>query len=147
MKLRAVVVALRGIFGYPLEERMAYPMPPAITYPYYAVDPPKAIKVRFREGRNAREVMDFNLHLSPDDVWSAHIASREFEELQTWISRFRSCTPSPRGNTLFRWSSTRMCSTSQRIGASITCITTGSCIRSPSPEIESSGSTSNERSF
>src|SRR5256885_8104284 len=31
----------------------------------------KAVKVRFLEGKNSREVLDFNLFLSPYDVWSA----------------------------------------------------------------------------
>jgi hypothetical protein len=31
----------------------------------------KALKVRFREGKNSREVLDFNLFLSPNDVWTA----------------------------------------------------------------------------
>jgi hypothetical protein len=30
----------------------------------------KALKVRFREGKNSREVLDFNLFLSPNDVWT-----------------------------------------------------------------------------
>ncbi len=33
----------------------------------------KAIKVRFREGRNSIEVLDFNVFLSPFDVWTAVI--------------------------------------------------------------------------
>ncbi len=33
----------------------------------------KAIKVRFREGRNSAEVLDFNVFLSPFDVWTASI--------------------------------------------------------------------------
>jgi len=31
----------------------------------------KAVKVRFLEGKNSREVLDFNLFLSPHDVWTA----------------------------------------------------------------------------
>lgn len=31
----------------------------------------KAVKVRFLEGQNSREVLDFNLYLSPYDVWTA----------------------------------------------------------------------------
>ena len=31
----------------------------------------KAVKVRVLEGRNSREVLDFNLYLSPFDVWTA----------------------------------------------------------------------------
>jgi hypothetical protein len=33
----------------------------------------KAIKVRFREGRNSVEVLDFNVFLSPFDVWTATV--------------------------------------------------------------------------
>ena len=33
----------------------------------------KAVKVRFLEGKNSREVLDFNLYLSPKDVWTAGI--------------------------------------------------------------------------
>ncbi len=38
----------------------------------------KAVKVRFLDGQNSREVLDFNLYLSPFDVWTASI-SREGE--------------------------------------------------------------------
>jgi len=33
----------------------------------------KVVKVRFREGKNSREVLDFNLYLSPNDVWTAAV--------------------------------------------------------------------------
>jgi len=35
----------------------------------------KAVKVRFLEGKNSREVLDFNLYLSPKDVWAAAISA------------------------------------------------------------------------
>ncbi len=35
----------------------------------------KAVKVRFLEGKNSREVLDFNLFLSPRDVWTAAIVA------------------------------------------------------------------------
>jgi len=63
-----------------------------LIYPYYTVQPNpagqawntlmsvvnttasvKAVKVRFREGRNSVEVLDFNVFLSPFDVWTASI--------------------------------------------------------------------------
>jgi hypothetical protein len=59
-----------------------------LIYPYYTVnkgqdtllsvvntDPVfgKAVKVRFLEGYNSREVLDFNLFLSPNDVWTATV--------------------------------------------------------------------------
>src|SRR5579862_6023370 len=64
----------------------------ALVYPYYTVrNSPsgnayvtalsvvnttasaKAVKVRFLEGKNSREVLDFNLFLSQYDVWTAGI--------------------------------------------------------------------------
>jgi hypothetical protein len=61
----------------------------ALIYPYYTVnksnntlisvvnttDETKAVKVRFMEGRDSQEVLDFNLYLSPFDVWTAAIVS------------------------------------------------------------------------
>jgi len=58
-----------------------------LLYPYYTVnngnltvlsvvnttDHAKAVKVRFKEGENSREVLDFNLYLSRWDVWTAAI--------------------------------------------------------------------------
>lgn len=37
----------------------------------------KAIKVRFREGYNSREVLDFNVYMSPHDVWTASIEEND----------------------------------------------------------------------
>lgn len=33
----------------------------------------KAVKVRFLEAKNSQEVLDFNLYLSPNDVWAASV--------------------------------------------------------------------------
>ncbi len=58
-----------------------------LIYPYYTVnnglstllsvvnttDQVKAVKVRFMEGENSREVLDFNLYMSPFDVWTGAI--------------------------------------------------------------------------
>src|SRR5215467_4151963 len=60
-----------------------------LLYPYYTVNGHqqtllsvvntdtvngKAVKVRFLEGYNSREVLDFNLYLSPNDVWTARVS-------------------------------------------------------------------------
>ncbi len=37
----------------------------------------KAVKVRFREAMNSRDVLDFNLYLSPHDVWVAKVMDAE----------------------------------------------------------------------
>lgn len=60
-----------------------------LIYPYYTVrngtdtyisitnsqDAPKAVKVRFTEGKNSREVLDFNLYLSAHDMWAGAITA------------------------------------------------------------------------
>lgn len=59
-----------------------------LLYPYYTVQggydtyvhvvnttgEAKAVKVRFLEGKNSREVLDFNLYLSPNDEWTGMIS-------------------------------------------------------------------------
>lgn len=59
-----------------------------LLYPYYSVQNgfdtyvhvvnttsrAKAVKVRFLEGKNSQEVLDFNLYLSPYDEWTAVLA-------------------------------------------------------------------------
>ena len=63
-----------------------------LVYPYYTAndgnntllsvvnttDNAKAVKVRFLEGFNSREVLDFNLYLSRHDVWTAAIVKGDF---------------------------------------------------------------------
>jgi hypothetical protein len=58
-----------------------------LVYPYYTVrgghttlisvvnttDRAKAVKVRFLDGKNSAEVIDFNLFLSPKDVWTGAV--------------------------------------------------------------------------
>jgi hypothetical protein len=64
-----------------------------LVYPYYTVRAPgagtnpyntyinvtnttasaKAVKIRFREGKNSREVLDFNIFLSPVDMWTGAV--------------------------------------------------------------------------
>jgi hypothetical protein len=64
----------------------------ALVYPYYTVQSTrgngwntyisvvnttsraKAVKVRFLEGKTSAEVLDFNLYLSPNDMWTSVIA-------------------------------------------------------------------------
>ena len=62
-----------------------------LVFPYYTVnnglnslvsivnttDQTKAIKVRFLEGKASKEVLDFNLYLSPYDVWTSSLSSTD----------------------------------------------------------------------
>jgi len=64
-----------------------------LIYPYYTTnggnstllsvvntsDEAKAVKVRFLEGENSREVLDFNLYMSAYDVWTASLSLAESE--------------------------------------------------------------------
>jgi hypothetical protein len=84
----------------------------ALIYPYYTVNKGnttlisvvnttsqvKAVKVRFLEGRNSREVLDFNLYLSPFDVWVGAIAPTDAANANSGgqlITPDRSCTVPP----------------------------------------------------
>jgi hypothetical protein len=94
----AVVAAIAGVAGFAGLANAVNLNPDGLgqvlIYPYYTVNPSgvvagsqdtlisvvntasvgKAVKVRFLEGYNSREVLDFNLFLSPHDVWTASIS-------------------------------------------------------------------------
>lgn len=52
----------------------------------------KAVKVRFVEGQNSRDVLDFNLYLSPYDQWTGLVTTSENGEGARLITRDTSCT-------------------------------------------------------
>ena len=52
----------------------------------------KAVKVRFLEGKNSREVLDFNLFLSKRDVWTAAIVPNDATGGARVFSFDKSCT-------------------------------------------------------
>src|SRR5450432_4672902 len=89
----AVIAAIAGVAGI-ANMASAVNLNPdglgqVLLYPYYTVNSGqntllsvvnttaigKAVKVRFLEGYNSREVLDFNLFLSPFDVWTAEVFS------------------------------------------------------------------------
>lgn len=75
-----------------------------LFYPYYTVnggnvtllslvnttDDAKAVKVRFMESKNSREVLDFNLYLSAKDVWVAGIV--DIDGVPNLVINDTSCT-------------------------------------------------------
>ena len=92
----AISLALAGSAGALLNTAQAVHINPdgigeVLIYPYYTVreqelgqtdslisvvnttDTVKAVKVRFLEGKRSQEVLDFNLYLSPFDVWTGTI--------------------------------------------------------------------------
>jgi hypothetical protein len=66
----------------------------------------KIVKVRFREGKNSREVLDFNLYLSPNDMWTGAVipASTDATAPGRLVTTDVSCTnpPIPAGGVDFR---------------------------------------------
>ena len=91
-----------------------------LLYPYYTVnsngsgdnlqtlfsvvnttDQGKAVKVRFMEGYNSREVRDFHVYLSPYDVWTAALFKLPGQEQANLLTDDNSCTvPRIKGSTL-----------------------------------------------
>lgn len=87
----AVVAGIAGVAGLASVSNAVNLNPDGLgqvlIYPYYTVnagnstllsvvnttDEVKAVKVRFLEALNSREVLDFNLYLSPFDVWTAAV--------------------------------------------------------------------------
>ncbi len=75
-----------------------------LLYPYYTTNggnqtllsvvnttgDAKAVKVRFLEGRNSREVLDFNLYMSRYDVWTA--ALYDDDGTPTMVTSDTTCT-------------------------------------------------------
>lgn len=116
----AVSLALAGSAGV-LNTAQAVNVNPdnlgeVLLYPYYTVrngtdtliavvntqNEVKAVKVRFLEGKNSKEVLDFNLYLSPFDVWTgAIVQTAEGAKITT---SDKSCTvPAiPEGGVEFR---------------------------------------------
>ncbi len=77
-----------------------------LLYPYYSASngnatniaivnttaQTKAVKVRFSEGGNSWEVMDFNLYLSPYDVWTGGITMAQDDSAPMVYTNDTSCT-------------------------------------------------------
>jgi len=87
----AVGVALGGLSALPSAEAVSVSadnLGQVLLFPYYTVrggwntlfgvtntsDRVVAVKVRFREALNSRDVFDFNVILSPFDVWTGYLA-------------------------------------------------------------------------
>jgi len=78
----------------------------ALIYPYYTVQSGhntyvsvvnttssvKVVKVRFREGKASAEVLDFNLYLSPNDVWTGAVVPSPVTTGGRIITTDTSCT-------------------------------------------------------
>ena len=107
----AVVAAIAGVAGFAGLANAVDLNPDGLgqvlIYPYYTVNKSqdslfsvvntdamhgKAVKVRFLEGYNSREVLDFNLYLSPNDVWTARVSQRSDAGGAAVFTNDHSCT-------------------------------------------------------
>jgi len=127
-KRKALMSAVLGTLGAAGTAQAIYQDPTnlgqALIYPYYTVQSTngnsyntyisvintttsvKVVKVRFREGKNSAEVLDFNLYLSPNDMWTAGLipASSDASSPGHLVTADVSCTnPAiPSGGVDFR---------------------------------------------
>jgi len=63
----------------------------------------KAVKVRFRGASNSDDVFDFQVYLSPNDVWSASVSQDATTGVSTLVTNDKSCTlPSTVSGSLFQ---------------------------------------------
>jgi hypothetical protein len=127
-KRKALASAVLGTLGVAGSAHAIYQDPnnlgQALIYPYYTVNSAagnafntfvsvtnttasvKIVKVRFREGKNSAEVLDFNLYLSPNDMWTAAVIPSTSDPAAParLITADVSCTnpPIPAGGVEFR---------------------------------------------
>lgn len=38
-----------------------------------STDQTKAVKIRFREGKSSNDILDFNIYMSPEDIWTGSV--------------------------------------------------------------------------
>lgn len=110
----AVVAGIAGVAGFAGLANAVDLNPDGLgqvlLYPYYTVNKGqdtmfsvvnttnvgKAVKVRFLEGYNSREVLDFNLFLSANDVWTAAVTTVGADHAETGgakvVTNDSSCT-------------------------------------------------------
>jgi hypothetical protein len=108
----AVVAGIAGVAGLASVSNAVNLNPDGLgqvlIYPYYTVNAGnttllsvvnttnevKAVKVRFLEALNSREVLDFNLYLSPFDVWTGAVIpdSQDANSAARLVTADNSCT-------------------------------------------------------
>jgi len=127
-KRKALASAVLGTLGVAGSAHAIFQDPnnlgQALIYPYYTVNSAagnswntfvsvtntttdvKVVKVRFREGKASAEVLDFNLYLSPNDMWTGAVipATSDASSPGHLVTFDVSCTnpPIPAGGVDFR---------------------------------------------
>lgn len=57
-----------------------------------STDQTKAVKIRFREGKSSQDILDFNIYMSPEDVWTGSIQPSDDKTVGTISTNDRTCT-------------------------------------------------------
>ncbi|MBK8452458.1 MAG: hypothetical protein WAQ53_16545 [Thiofilum sp.] len=52
----------------------------------------KAVKIRFREGKNSNDILNFNIYMSPEDVWTGTIRKDSQSDAGAFTTLDRTCT-------------------------------------------------------
>ncbi|WP_020561101.1 hypothetical protein [Thiofilum flexile] len=52
----------------------------------------KAVKIRFREGKNSNDILNFNIYMSPEDVWTGTIRKDANSDAGAFTTLDRTCT-------------------------------------------------------
>src|SRR5262249_54789659 len=114
LKRKALMSAVLGTLGAAGTAQAVFIDPQgygdALLYPYYTVQEAngtaynsyfsvvntntdvKVVKVRFREGKASAEVLDFNLYLSPNDVWTGFLQPSTTDDAAVLFTNDKSCT-------------------------------------------------------
>lgn len=87
----SVAVGILGVAGVMTSAQAVHVNPDGtgqvLLFPYYnardgyvtninivnSTDQTKAVKIRFRESKSSQDVMDFNIYMSPEDVWTGSV--------------------------------------------------------------------------
>lgn len=60
-----------------------------------STDQTKAVKIRFREGKNSNDILDFNIYMSPEDVWTGSVQTGDDgkgNKVGSLVTTDRTCT-------------------------------------------------------
>ncbi len=109
----SVAVGILGVAGVMSSAQAVHVNPDGtgqvLLFPYYnardgyvtninlvnSTDQTKAVKIRFREGKASQDVMDFNIYMSPEDVWTGSVkaaANSKGETVGSISTSDRTCT-------------------------------------------------------
>lgn len=113
-RLSSLALGLAAAFALPTQAMYLNPQGTGqvLLFPYYTVNSnqstlitlvnttnvAKMLKVKFREGYNGREVLDFNLFVGPNDSWTSTLFALQPGEGASVMTRDETCTAPDKPN-------------------------------------------------